>query len=415
MRIAMVSEHASPLATLGGVDAGGQNVHVAALADALAARGHDVAVYTRADSPDLPERIVTASGVVVEHVVAGPRTYVAKDDLLPHMGAFADGLARRWSQDRPDVVHAHFWMSGMTSIRAAALSDVPVVATFHALGTVKQRWQKADDTSPAERIATERGIARSADRIIATCRDEVAELRAMGVPTAHVDVIPCGVDTSLFRPASTVDPAVAAGHPQHRPDRPRRLLVLGRLVPRKGIEDAIRALAPIPGAELLVVGGPAAADLDDDPEVARLRRVAAATGVADRVTFAGHVARPALPGVIRSCDVVLAVPWYEPFGIVPIEAMACGVPVVATAVGGMLDTVVDGVTGLLVEPGAPDRIAAAARALLADDHERLAMGRRGAERVRALYTWKRIAAQTERSYETVLAARTTAARMEASR
>jgi len=410
MRIAMVSEHASPLATVGGVDAGGQNVHVAALADALAARGHDVVVYTRADSPNLPARIVTPSGVVVEHVVAGPVAYVAKDDLLPYMGAFADGLARSWSQTRPDVVHSHFWMSGLAAIRAAALFDIPVVATFHALGTVKRRWQKSNDSSPAERIGTERQIVRTADRIIATCRDEVGELRTMGVPTSHVDVIPCGVDVSLFRPADATDAV------QQRPsDGPARLLVLGRLVPRKGIEDAIRALASIPAAELLVVGGPAAADLDADAEVARLHGIVAATGVDDRVTFTGHVARNALPALIRSCDLVLAVPWYEPFGIVPLEAMACGVPVIATAVGGMLDTVVDGVTGVFVEPGAPTSIADAARALLCVDDVRLAMGRSGAERVRDLYTWQRIAAQTERSYQTVLSGRTAPARMEASR
>jgi len=413
MRIAMVSEHASPLATVGGVDAGGQNVHVAALADALTARGHEVVVYTRADAPDLPEHSVTAAGVQVEHVVAGPTTHIAKDDLLPYMGMFADGLARRWSQNRPDVVHSHFWMSGMTSIRAATHLDVPVVATFHALGTVKRRWQKADDTSPAERIGTEREIARTADRIIATCRDEVAELRAMGVPTSHVDVIPCGVDTSLFRPEAM--PAGADVEPARRRDAAPRLLALGRLVTRKGIGDSIRALASIPDARLLVVGGPAAEGLDADAEVARLRRIAEASGVSDRVHFTGHVSRADLPALIRSCDVVLAVPWYEPFGIVAIEAMACGVPVVATAVGGMLDTVVDGATGAFVEPGAPDRVAAATRALLADDAARAAMGRQGAERVRDLYTWRRIAAQTERSYEAVLADRAAPARVEASR
>ena len=414
MRIAMVSEHASPLATVGGVDAGGQNVHVAALADALAARGHDVVVYTRADAPDLPSRTLTASGVHVEHVVAGPTTHIAKDDLLPYMSTFADGLAQRWSQNRPDVVHSHFWMSGMTSIRAAAHLDIPVVATFHALGTVKRRWQKADDTSPAERIGTEREIARRADRVIATCRDEVRELRAMGVPTSHVDVIPCGVDTSLFRP---YDPSMPPGYsgPQRQPGAAPQLLALGRLVPRKGIEDSIRALASMPDARLLVVGGPAAEGLDTDPEVARLRRIAEASGVSDRVHFTGHVSRVDLPALIRSCDVVLAVPWYEPFGIVPIEAMACGVPVVATAVGGMLDTIVDGVTGAFVQPGCPDRIAAATRAMLDDDAACRAMGRRGAARVRDLYTWNRIAAQTERSYDTVLADRAASARVEASR
>ena len=164
------------------------------------------------------------------------------------MGAFATGLAERWADDRPDVVHAHFWMSGLASIRAAARCGVPVVQTFHALGTVKRRWQGDQDTSPATRIETERWIGGSADRIIATCTDEVAELRAMGVAVEGVDVVPCGVDVSLFSPSRRRDPGIGRSAP--------RLLIVSRLVPRKGVEDAIRALALIPAAELVIVGGP---------------------------------------------------------------------------------------------------------------------------------------------------------------
>ncbi len=404
MRIALVSEHASPLATLGGVDAGGQNVHVGALADALGARGHRVVVHTRADAPGLPPRVRTGPNVEVEHVAAGPPEAVGKDDLLPWMDAFADGLARSWRADRPDVVHGHFWMSGMTAVAATAGTDIPVVQTFHALGTVKRRWQGADDTSPSQRLDIERALARCVDRIVATCTDEVRELAAMGAPPDRIDVVPCGVDASLFRPAD--DPVAAPARATSRTSGgPARLLMLGRLVPRKGVEDAIRALAAIPDAELVVVGGPPAADLDDDPEVERLRGIATRYGVSDRLVLTGHRARADLPGLIRSCDVVLAVPRYEPFGIVPLEAMACGVPVVASAVGGLLDTVVDGQTGVFVPPGDPAAIAAAARDLLANDGRRAAMGRAGAERTRHRYSWARVAAMTETTYRSVLAAR----------
>jgi glycosyltransferase involved in cell wall biosynthesis len=389
MRIAMVSEHASPLAVLGGVDAGGQNVHVAALAGALADRGHDVVVYTRADSPSLPRRVAMRPRVCVEHVTAGPKSPVAKDDLLPFMGSFATGLAERWRRDRPDVVHAHFWMSGLASLRAAAICGVPVVQTFHALGTVKRRWQVEQDTSPPSRIETERWIGCSATRIIATCTDEVAELRAMGVADEVVDVVPCGVDVSIFRPASQV---VRAS--RHAP----RLLIVSRLVPRKGVEDAIRALALLPAAELVVVGGPSADRLDDDPEVGRLRQVMAECGVSGRVRLMGHLRHEDLPAMIGSSDVLLAVPWYEPFGITVLEAMACGVPVVASAVGGMLDTVAAGVTGVFVNSRDPRSIAAGTGWLLSDQQRRAAMGRAGVERVSNRYTWQRIAEQTEDSY-----------------
>jgi glycosyltransferase involved in cell wall biosynthesis len=395
MKIAMVSEHASPLACLGGVDAGGQNVHVAELSLALARRGHSIVVYTRADRPGLARRVTMAPGVQVEHVTAGPLAGIGKDELLPHMPAFAAQLARRWRRDRPDVAHAHFWMSGLAATEAGALTSVPVVQTFHALGTVKHRWQPEADTSPESRIGTERRVARTVERIIATCTDEVKELTSLGASRSSIDVVPCGVDVELFRPSS-IRPGTA---------RPRRLLVLGRLVPRKGVEDAIRALAAIPDTELLVVGGPAAQELDADPEVRRLRSVCDAVGVIDRVRFAGRVAHGELPAVISSCDLLLAVPWYEPFGIAPLEAMACGLPVVANAVGGMLDTVVPGRTGMLVPPGDQAALISTISNLLDDAPLRRRMSAAAVRRARDLYTWDAVAARTEQSYLSVLAGR----------
>jgi glycosyltransferase involved in cell wall biosynthesis len=394
VKVALVSEHASPLACLGGVDAGGQNVHVAALATALARRGDRVEVYTRADRPTLPRRVRMAPGVDVVHVAAGPAAPVPKDDLLAFMPAFADELERAWQDDPPDVVHAHFWMSGWAASRALAGSGVPLLQTFHALGTVKRRWQGVADTSPAERLDIEAGLARSVDRIIATCRDEVGELRAMGATDTAVDVVPCGVDLELFAPDLSASEAV----------QPPRLLLLGRLVARKGLADAICAMRDIPGAELVIAGGPDAADLDTDPEAVALTALARQVGVADRVRLIGRVARPQLPALIRSCALVLAVPWYEPFGIVPLEAMASGVPVVASAVGGLTDTVVDGVTGVLVPPREPAALAAAVNRLLADEPLRATMGRAGLHRARARYGWDDVARSTTRSYAAALAA-----------
>ena len=160
MRLAIVSEHASPLATLGGVDAGGQNVHVAALSMALARRGIDVTVYTRRDDASLPKRVSMAPRLLVEHIDAGPPSPIAKDDIYPHIDAFAGELKKAWSARRPDIVHAHFWMSGLASLRAAHRLGLPVVQTFHALGTVKRRHQGDKDTSPPERIGHEVAIAQ---------------------------------------------------------------------------------------------------------------------------------------------------------------------------------------------------------------------------------------------------------------
>ena len=388
----MVSEHASPLAVLGGVDAGGQNVHVAALSTALAARGAEVVVHTRRDDPALPRTVPLhgsdGSVVVVDHVPAGPPDPLPKDELLPHMDAMARDLRRQWRARPPDLVHAHFWMSGVAALAAARPLGVPVVQTFHALGVVKRRHQGRKDTSPPERLAVERRLVVEADRLVATCSDEVFELRRLGAQSSRTSVVPCGVDVRLFRPDGPAEP---------RTDRPRVLFV-GRLVERKGVGNTISALAEVPDAELLVAGGPVASLLDDDAEVARLRRLAARVGVADRVRFVGRVDRADLPALIRSADVVSCVPWYEPFGIVPLEAMACGVPVVASAVGGLVDTVVSGETGLHVPPRDPSAIAAALRRLLASPSERRALGRAGVERVRRHYTWDRVAEGTLAAY-----------------
>jgi glycosyltransferase involved in cell wall biosynthesis len=398
MRIDLVSEHASPLAAIGGVDAGGQNVHVAALAAGLAQRGHTVTVHTRRDDEALPERVVTQDGYDVVHVPAGPARELPKDDLLRHMPEFAATLRRTWARHTPDVVHAHFWMSGLASVAAAGDLDsggVPVVQTFHALGSVKRRHQGDADTSPRNRIELERSLCRTVTHVVATCTDEVFELRRLGLPSERVSVVPCGVDTSVFTPTGEVAP---------RTGRPR-LLVLGRLVERKGQDDAVRALRAVPDAELVVVGGPAPDRIDADPEVRRLRGIAAEAGVADRLVFAGSVARADVPAWVRSADVVLAVPWYEPFGITPLEAMACGRPVVATAVGGLQDSVVDGVTGDLVPPRDPDRLGAVLAALLADDARRAAYGAAGVARVRDRYRWSRVVADTESVYRQVRAGR----------
>ncbi|MGW7056852.1 glycosyltransferase [Streptomyces sp. NPDC054887] len=396
LSIALVSEHASPLAALGGVDAGGQNVHVARLAGALADRGHSVTVFTRRDARDLPDRVPLRAGVEVHHVPAGPPEQIPKDELLPHMLSFGRYLAREWQIRPPDLVHSHFWMSGLAALHATRELRLPLVHTFHALGTVKRRHQRRADTSPPARIACEREVGLGCDRIIATCHDEVAELGRMGIPADKVGVVPCGVDTAEFTPYGPV--ADRDGTCRHR------LIQLGRLVPRKGAGVSIAALSGLPDTELLVVGGPPADLLDDDPEVRRLRALARDAGVADRVRFTGGVPGEQVPPLLRTADVVLCPGDYEPFGIVPLEAMACGKPVVASGVGGQLDTVSDPATGRLVPPGDPGALARAVGELLDDPALREACGEAGRRRVLSRYGWARVAASTESVYGEVLAA-----------
>jgi glycosyltransferase involved in cell wall biosynthesis len=392
--VALVSEHASPLAVLGGADAGGQNVYVASLARALAGIGWRVTVFTRRDDHQLPDMVPMCPGVSVRHLTAGPPCEIPKDDLFPYMTAFSDGLRGAFTDDRPDIVHGHFWMSGWAALRAARPLRLPVVETFHALGVVKRRHQGAEDTSPAEREATERMLLRNATHVVATCSDEVRELAALDSRSpARVTVVPCGVDPGFTR-HGPLDP---------EPRRQRhRIVSVSRLVPRKGVDDAIRALARIPDTELVVAGGPPAKQLRTDSTVAQLRAVARQCRVVSRVVFRGRLGREEVAALLRSADVAVCTPWYEPFGIVPLEAMACGVPVVGSAVGGLLDSVVHDGTGVLVPPRDPRAISGAIGALLADEPRRTRMGASAARRVARLFSWDGVARQTAQIYDGIL-------------
>jgi glycosyltransferase involved in cell wall biosynthesis len=387
----MISEHASPLAAIGGVDAGGQNLHVAELSAALAAAGHDVYVYTRRDSAEQSEVVRSDAGFTVVHVPAGPQRRLPKDELLPYMGEFGQWLAQRWTVGpwAPDVVHAHFWMSGLAALTARARYPVPVVQTYHALGVVKRRYQGAQDTSPAQRISYERILGKQVDQVIAQCSDELAELVAQGVPRRSIRLVPSGVDATRFTPAG----------PSAMPRRSGRILSVGRLVERKGYADLIEAMRLLPDAEAVIVGGPPAEGLADDPVAAHLRQLAEERGVADRIRLTGAVAREDMPQWYRSADLVACPAWYEPFGLTPLEAMACGVPVVAYAVGGLVDTVVDSVTGYLVPPRDHRALAKTLRELLADPVRRLEFGAAAVDRAAECYSWSRTADQLIAVYQ----------------
>lgn len=369
MKIAVVSAHANPLPVLGDAEEGGQDVHVADLAAALAAAGHDVTVHTRRDSVRSPASVRTKQGYDIVHVKAGPPSPVHPDELLPHLDEFTRFLRDQWRTDRPDVVHAHYWTSGVASVLAANGLDVPVVQTFHSLGSTTPH------AVPEVRLSTERLIGREASRVVAACTEEKAQLVRMGVPRARIALVPWGVDVERFKPEG----------PRLNRQLPHRLVTSA-----SGAEDVITALRSVWDTELVVVGGGA-------HDVRRLREHAGAVEVGDRVRLVGRVPQVAMPSLMRSADVVVcASP--DDSGVAPLEAMACGVPVVATTEGASTDTVVDCVTGMLVPPGDPKTLARVLRSLLVDDARRDAYGVAAADRVEARYSTVRIAAETVRLY-----------------
>ena len=410
LRVALISEHASPLAQQGGVDAGGQNVYVAHVATALARRGHHVDVLTRRDQRALPTAVDMRPGVRVLHIDAGPPEFVPKEQLLPYMRAFGSEALRLMRRSlRYDVVHANFFMSGVVGLRLQRQLNIPLVQTFHALGAVRRLHQKEADKFPAERIDLERRIACEADCVIAECPQDAADLVAhCGAPADRIAQVPCGVDLEEFGPGDKLQ----ARRRLHLREDEFIVLQLGRLVPRKGVDNVIRAVAHLHRMperrpwRLLVVGGESTQpDEARTPEIGRLRGIAREAGIEDRVTFVGRRDRDQLRDYYLAADVFVTTPWYEPFGITPLEAMACATPVIGAAVGGIQHTVVDGLTGYLVPPEDPELLA-----LRLDDlrrHPEIArlMGRAGLQRVQREFTWDGVAFKLAGVYAQVAARR----------
>lgn len=410
LRIALISEHASPFTAPGGVDAGGQNVYVRHVARALAAAGHRVDVLTRRDSTAQLSSAPLATGVRVLHLNAGPPRPLPKEDLLPHMPEFTEGAHRLFTQGLPyDVIHANFFMSGWVGLALRERHRVPLVTSFHALGLVRREHLGDADTFPEERIAIERTLAQQSDRVIAGCpQDEADLLRLYGAAPDRVTNVPCGVDVAALRPGDRRQARQRLGLPEDE----FVMLQVGRLVQRKGTDNVVRALALMrtdsgaPRPRLVVAGGGTATpDETATPEIGHLRRLAAELGVAKQVQFVGRAEHDGLRDWYVAADVFVSTPWYEPFGIAPLEAMACGIPVVGSAVGGVQYTVQHGVTGFLVPPRDPGTLASRLDELRARPALGVAMGRAGVRRVRTHFTWDEVAARLTRVYEMVRRAR----------
>jgi len=408
MQIAIISDHASPLAVPGGIDSGGQNVYVAHLARQLGRNGHHVDVFTRSDDPRLPRVCPLDRNVRVVHIPAGPQKPVAKERLLPHMHEFARSMVAfcEARSQRYDVVHANFFMSGIPALRLKRHLNLPFVVTFHALGKVRRLYQKEADQFPPERAGIESLLVRSADRLIAECPQDFEDLVSLyGADPCTVDIVPCGVDTEEIRPRG---PCARGRLGLGLTPDEFVVLQLGRLVPRKGIDNVIRGIACLRHshgirARLLIVGGEADdADPAKTPEIGRLSSIAEELGVRDQVIFTGRRARDLIADYYSAADVFVTTPWYEPFGITPLEAMGCGTPVIGAAVGGIKHTVVDEVTGFLVPPHDPAALAERLARFCRNPELARAFGRAGIRHVSSRFTWRKVAADVAHTYEAVL-------------
>jgi len=390
-RVAVLSLHTSPLAQPGSGDSGGMNVYVREMVSSLAQAGLDCTTYTRATHPDQPPVVQVEPGHRVVHVPAGPPD-LRKEELPDVIDEFTGAVSRHLAGDFPaDVLHANYWLSGVVAHRLKHDHDLPFVSTFHTLARVKA---EGGDPEPAWRERAEAEIIGCADAICVSCTEEERQFRRLyGDPRGRIEVVAPGVEHAFFAPGERAGARGALGLPLEVPV----LMFVGRIQPLKGPDVAVRALAAMRrrDALLLIVGGASGADGDD--EVSRLRALIADLGVADRVRFVPPQPHHILSTYYRAADVVLVPSRSESFGLVALEASACGVPVVASAVGGLLTLVDHGSNGFLVPDRDPAVFAAHVDALLADPGAAALMGARGARRA-SRYTWGFAAARLRRLY-----------------
>jgi glycosyltransferase involved in cell wall biosynthesis len=386
MRIAMVTAH-SPLTRVAGH--GSPLLQPAMLARALARHGHRVTLYTRTQDPAAPGTAILGAGVSVEHITAGPPRRLSAEESARYMPDVAAALADRWRVKAPDVVHAFSWTAGLAAIGAVRGTGIPVVQSFESLGSIERR--QAGLGVSGSRVRLEAAIGRTAAAVLAGSEEEAGELARLAVRKSAIRVIPAGIDTMKLRPED-----VRAKNSE----KPK--LVAFADDEARGLPSVIRALAQLPHARLTIVGGPDAKHLPRSGPFRAVAQLATELRVRSRVTFAGELAEAEESALLCSADVMVSATSYDPTGLAVIRSMSCGLPVVASAVGGQRDAVIDGITGLLVAPDHPAMLVHRLRALLARPTMLQAYGVAAADRARSRYCIDRIGQETAAAYERCL-------------
>ena len=408
-RIAMLSVHTCPMAMLGGKETGGMNVYVRELSRELGARGLTVDIFTRLQNPALPLVRPLWPNVRVIHLPAGPEQPYNKNLVYDHLPQFLSELRTFAAGEHItyDLLHSHYWLSGWVARELARENALPTVHMFHTLGKMKDAVARSEaEKETATRIRVEEELMRDMSRIVAaTPLDKSQMVDLYGAKSRKIVVIPLGVDPSMFRPIPTAQARHAVG--LDLPGICKLVLFVGRLDPLKGLETLLRAVCKLTDLEpelvqglcMAVIGG----DADDsetglDNELECLDKLKDEVGLHDLVIFLGSRAQDTLPYYYSAAEVCVVPSHYESFGLVALEAMACGAPVIASRVGGLQHTVEDGVTGFLVPAGDPDALADKLRLVLADSELRQRLGAKARQKARA-YTWQVVAHRILKVYE----------------
>jgi D-inositol-3-phosphate glycosyltransferase len=395
--IAVISVHTSPLAVPGTRDSGGMNVYIRELSREMGKRAHTMDIFTRRSDADSPEVVQIDQRTRVIQIDAGPLD-AGKTSLRQHLPDFADGVLAFQRRDgrEYDLIHSHYWLSGQVGRRLKAAWGVPHVTMFHTLGEAKNRHHLSEH-EPQYRIDAEGEVAHAVDRVICASEGERELLmHYYGTPRSRVSVVPCGADTEYFRPGDREAARAKIGLTGDEPV----VLFVGRIEPLKGIDILLRAAAIVEACYQLVILGGDAKDADRKRELMELARD---LGVCQRIHFIDAVPHNELPAYYSAADVCVVPSYYESFGLVAVEAMACGVPVIASRVGGLKDTVKDGRTGYLVAWRCPEPFAEKLELLLSNESLRRSMGREARE-VAQRYHWSKVAESVEYVYHGLVSA-----------
>jgi glycosyltransferase involved in cell wall biosynthesis len=398
--IALISVHGDPAAEIGSEEAGRQNVYVRQLGEALAARGWQVDLFTRKADPDAAEIVEHSPHCRTIRLKAGPETFIPRDQLFEYLPEFITAWEKYQSKIRYPLIHTNYWLSGWVGLQLQKRYNLQWLHTYHSLGAVKYQATNQLPLIASKRLQIERKILENCDRVIATSPQEEEHLREFVSSQGEIQIIPCGTDTKRFSPQPKAEAKAQLGFSSNE----QIVLYVGRFDPRKGIETLVRAFAhSVTEKRKLVIVGGSDEKRGDNSERDRIVELGEELGLRDRVVFAGRIGHQQLPTYYAAADVTVVPSHYEPFGLVAIESMACGTPVIASDVGGLRFTVIPHQTGLLVPPQDEIGFAQAIEQILNQPQFAQILQRRAIKRVQNYFSWSGVAGQLSGVYRSLLA------------
>lgn len=405
--IALISVHGDPSVEIGKEEAGGQNVYVRQVGKALARLGWRVDIYTRASDSQQPQIVELDDGCRTVRLTAGPKEFIPRQDIFGYGEQFVESFLKFKERENLNylLIHTNYWISGWVGLQLKQQLAIPMVHTYHSLGAVKYQSVSEIPKIGATRLAVEKDCLELADCIIATSPQEREHMRSLVSQGGSIEVIPCGTDIGHFNPIPQAEGRSALDIPNDT----KAIFYIGRFDPRKGIETLVRAVGRSRWHDdprlRLMIGGGSRRDRSDGLERERIEGIVAQLGLETKTHFLGRISDRELPLYYAAADVCVVPSHYEPFGLVAIEAMASGTPVIASDVGGLQFTVVDGETGLLVSPQDIAGFARAIDRLLDDPQWRDTLGKNARKRVEEKFSWMGVATQLDRLYLGIVAAR----------